>query len=605
VAQGLVFRLFVDEVQIAMTGLFWRECFSSIGSLRSDFGFTVPMILMSASLPVHRLEAVKDFWSLGCQPLTVVSEEIRYGASIELRVDRVQSHTLTALVDCIRRYKINKEAELDFVPERIMVLVPSILGAAQIERDLKHLTRNQQDEISVGLVTSETPEEEMRRVVDNCTIIVCTTILSSSVNIAKLDLILIYSTTYSMSDLVQAIGRVGRQGQKAKAILLFNNDKHEAIFGAKGTQQYFKNQMGPVMWAQKSAFDAGLAALYSPAGVQSFAMSENQCRREYIGKLFGGPSSQVQSCLDDLPRNVSFCDVCRANIDEASQCLMTEERIESDIEEDEEHEEGFATPVKPTAATQPESEESSGVGLTQLAVPNAPRKIDPRRELSADDLRQSQGLLVPTPVSRDAARLIFQSIYEQLEDLTKPNCIMCDGISCNGFKVNLTTMCKKRSDMVFHRSPMVCFSCGGPHRREKCSFRPSGGRPQVPGNVGRCYRCFLPQHAPSGYSFHNGEAGLSGGSQSQNAICTQRGDQVFALLSVFYWSRRDLYDRFMVCHDGKVTLYPPHHMDRPVGGQYGFPGYWTWLWEICQIGHSVRNLDVVLSFMLQDLSVFV
>jgi hypothetical protein len=80
---------------------------------------------------------------------------------------------------------------------------------------------------------------------------------------------------------------------------------------------------------------------------------------------------------------------------------------------------------------------------------------------------------------------------------------------------------------------------------------------------------------------------------------------VFALLSVFYWSRRDLYDRFMVCHDGKVTLCPPHHMDRPVGGQYGFPGYWTWLWEICQIGHSVRNLDVVLSFMLQELSVFV
>jgi superfamily II DNA/RNA helicase len=237
----------------------------------------------------------------------------------------VQSHILTALLDCIRRYKID-ERDPEFVPQRIMVLVPSILGATQIERDLKHLTRKQQqdDEISVGLVTSETLEEEMKRVVEKCTIIVCTTILSSSVNIAKLDLILIYSTTYSMSDLVQAIGRVGRQGQKAKAILLFNNEKHEAIFGAKNTQQYFKNQMGPVMWAQKLAFDAGLAAVYSPAGVQSFAMSENQCRREYIGKLFGGPSSQVQSCLNDLQRNNIFCNVCRANIDEASQCLLTE-----------------------------------------------------------------------------------------------------------------------------------------------------------------------------------------------------------------------------------------------------------------------------------------
>ena len=243
--------------------------------------------------------------------------------------------------------------------------------------------------------------------------------------------------------------------------------------------------------------------------------------------------------------------------------------------------------------------------MTQLAVPNAPRKIDPRRERSSDDLRQSQGLLVASPVSRETARLIFQPISNALGDLARDNCILCDAANCNGFKINNDIMCKKRSDLVTHRNNMVCYGCGGPHPKPKCIFRPGFKRPEVPVGVGRCFTCLLPQHAQCGLSFHSGEAGLSGGSQSQST-CTQRGDQVFALLSTFYWSRNEHHERFMTFHGAHVAEINPHHTDtHPVGGNYGFPRYWTWLWVISPIGHSVRHLDVVLSFMLNQRMVFV
>ena len=169
---------------------------------------------------------------------------------------------------------------------------------------------------------------------------------------------------------------------------------------------------------------------------------------------------------------------------------------------------------------------------------------------------------------REIAQLIFKSISDQLEDLTKPKCIMCNESSCNGFKVNDKFMCKKRIELVTTKNNMVCYGCGGPHPRSECSFRPKGGRPQVPSNIGRCFLCYLPQHVQSGCSFHSGETGLSGGgSQSQNTICTQRGDQVFALLSAFYWSRNTIHELFMTCQWNQVGEVPPHHTEIiPAGG---------------------------------------
>ena len=244
--------------------------------------------------------------------------------------------------------------------------------------------------------------------------------------------------------------------------------------------------------------------------------------------------------------------------------------------------------------------------MTQLAVPNAPRKVDPRRERSSDDLRQRQGLLVLSQVSRQTAQLIFQPIYDGLEDLSNVRCIFCYTGSCNGFRNDhIAKMCEKRSSMVTHQHKMICFGCGGPHIKKDCSFRPKTGRPEVLANVARCYLCFLPQHAQCGYSFHGGEAGLSGGSHSQNAVCCHRGDQAFALLSAFYWSRQHLHELFMTCHEAHVAQIPPHHTNSaPAGGKHGFPRYWEWLWQLSSVGNSVRHLDIVLSFMLKQRLVF-
>ena len=157
-------------------------------------------------------------------------------------------------------------------------------------------------------------------------------------------------------------------------------------------------------------------------------------------------------------------------------------------------------------------------------------------------------------------------------------------------------MCSTRSTMVRNTSKVICYGCGGAHVKSACTFRPNDDRPFVPTDRKRCFGCMLPQHAILGVSFHSNESQLSG-SQSSQKSCQVKGDKVFALLSAFYFAKTTIQDTFLEAHGEKICGMPPV---QPTTRTDGFQQYWNWLWLPTAVGFGIANLDIVLSFMLNE-----
>ncbi|MBV5267558.1 MAG: hypothetical protein JZU67_03405, partial [Burkholderiaceae bacterium] len=101
---------------------------------------------------------------------------------------------------------------------RCLVLTLSIDAARKLSQMLEGARAeiNLSGDESIAVVTSETATAEMLDAVKNARVIVCTTVISSSMNIPRLDAVIVFKSCYSLADLVQAWGRAGRDGQPAR-----------------------------------------------------------------------------------------------------------------------------------------------------------------------------------------------------------------------------------------------------------------------------------------------------------------------------------------------------------------------------------------------------
>jgi hypothetical protein len=554
---------------------------------------------------------------MGAYPVTVFAETIQYAQNIELVVKKTnQSNSdLTSLVR--QYYGRERDQHLEFKAKRMMVLVTSVQMTVRTAALIRQIV-GQAGVIDtagyVGIVTAESSVEEFERVIDKSTIIVCTTILSSSVNVRDLNMIIILATTYSMTDTVQAIGRVGRDGSPAKAFLLFDKRVHEQIFGCPGTQQYVKSHTQPLMWAHGQANRSVLKSLYAPFGVLEFVTNpRHDCFRVLIAQLHGTIiDPQSLSCTSNVGRGAVSCSACREIVIPDSPMQQTGRSVATIADIDEEV--VLEPPnLEPTAPARRVVSRDSNISIKDLfAGPRDPRATEALRSLrfptdsemaavhldpkSVPMAQQSSQGMNDSQSSQGPATEFYAIIHAVLTDMSKRQCFMCSEASCNGFRDSAKYgMCKARSRVVERPYSFICFGCGGEHKKTNCFFRPGSDRPEVPAGRTRCFGCFLPQHAKCGFSFHSG-AGNESGSQSSQFVCQQRGDNIFAMLSAFFFARKNAVQRFLRDYKDCLASEPPLHQSIP----QGFQMYWEWLWVPSPVNWNVHHLDVVLAFMIEE-----
>ena len=534
------------------------------------------------------------FWHLGSRSCSVMRSSIEIPAHILVKIEvlREREAFVPKLQGIIKSWLVppptlpKRTASITWLAKRVMVLCLTKGEVSMVTRMLfdhkKSLGLATDDYIAA--VTAETNTMDTLHAIRKAKIIVCTTILSSSMNIPDLNAIIVFKSTYTMADLVQAWGRVGRDGSLSKAILLWSKASHTSIFPSDA----YDAEASSLAWTPPIfRLRNSLRPTFSPSGVLAFAEGKT-CRRLQISNLFNeaaySSAKDCQQTFEDsnIDYSVVYCDICLLDATNVHRSLLDDFEDEGDF--DDPNEEPLSNPTTTVPETRPNQIEAS--------------------ELDDDDdvdfILRDEG---PTP-GDEGAKLgiaIFSQLHALLEThaqlgSTRLPCFMCKSKSCQGIRdETLGAACSNREIVSTYRHKFVCFGCGGEHSADLCNFRGKYEQPRVPKELKRCFTCYLPQQAVGAFSFHSGDSNLSGAQQT----CKLRGKIIFGLLAAAISSRPDVIKDFLTTHATHINGEPPQF---PLAANQNgklFKVYWTWLWQVSRLREKVLNLDIWLLYLLE------
>jgi superfamily II DNA helicase RecQ len=612
-------RVVVDEVHICLSSYSWRSCFNNCGNLRARLGYSVPWAFTTATLPVAALQPYLRFWHCGLRPTVTIRAPMKLAGHVMLTVEPY-AHT-TGVFKGLRSTLKELFGTRRWLTRRCLILTLSIESANKLARQLNDmkLDLNLEEEDIIQSITSENTTAETRDAVKNAKIIVCTTVISSSMNIPSMDSVIVFKSCYSLADLIQAWGRAGREGQYSRCYLLWCKSSHERMF----PKESLDAELSSVGWLRPHERTAELHKTFSPSGVLAFSEDKSTCRRIQIFKAFDGDSEdRPPRCLDldDAGGPDLLCDCCRLTLTEGiegelnssnfgdsptDQRVGDDEKGANDGDDDDDADE-----------TNDEEEEEE--------------EVEEERQFPEDFREASSENLMNEAISRqdnvddeefDDEDLVFAPMLDQVHDPASPHvialfqemanildgregrdlmdaCFMCNSKTCNGIKDASTAkgfVCPGRRVLSEATWGYICFGCGGCHDGKTCKYRKTGINPEVPSGIERCFTCFLPQKAQYGASFHAGDAGMSGKSNH----CRQRGKALFGLLSASAHLKKEVLHVYRQQASSQINQ-PPIQVKNTDDGQ-GFGLFWDWLWERNPLAHGVYNIDVWIHFLLKIL----
>ena len=321
--RGLVARYFIDEIQINLTQSGFRPCFGRVSSIASIVGSHVPGILMTATLATRAFQPMCNHLRIGEHERGVVEVRGRVGvaANVEIVVRQVHG-PLQAVCDIM----IDMIAA---VPMRDACTSPGMLaGAGPMNRIMiVALTYDDANEIillisrafprilclnggaGIDVLMASSDDAAMRRAIEGPSqIIICTTVLGMAVNVVGLRDVYIAGSAYTMCDVVQIMGRVGRTGGIGRAVFLFSKVVHEKRYGQLGTPKYVAKVVESMDWIVGEQYRSSVQIIhaYSTDGVRIFGESE-KCRRVWIESAF----EEVCTGLPCTASGHVRCDVCQ------------------------------------------------------------------------------------------------------------------------------------------------------------------------------------------------------------------------------------------------------------------------------------------------------
>ena len=582
-------RVVVDEVHISLSSFSWRSCFSNCGNLRARLGYHVPWSFTTATLPLAAMQPYLSFWHCGIRPTTVVRSPTILPVSVSYSV--IHYEYAAQALSGIKLLLNELFGGEKWSARRCLVLTLSIDAARKLSQMLEGARAeiNLSGDESIAVVTSETATAEMLDAVKNARVIVCTTVISSSMNIPRLDAVIVFKSCYSLADLVQAWGRAGRDGQPARCYLIWCKGSHKGMF-PDGSMAPELSSLG---WLRPRDRTVELHLTFSPSGVLSFADNRNLCRRIQIFTAFDGESEdskKPENCLTLRESKLAndLCDNCLkvTGVQDDSFGSISPSAVRSldeDFSDDfDDEEDGKNTYSKPMEEPEPGDEGDNSNDIDHpddsVVAPLLDRAHDPLNEQVIE-------------IYRVVATIFDEREAHGLLDA----CFMCDGKDCNGLKEEIggyQRCCPGRKAISSATWNYMCFGCGGNHKGAECQFRKIGCAANVPSGIGRCFKCYMPQQVISGSSFHSGVARLSGRSD----FCLKRGKAMFGLLAASAHLKKEVMAQFQ--RRGMSLLCdPPEALVSSDKGE-GFSAFWDWLFEYALIRHSVRNIDVWIYLLL-------
>ena len=582
---NLLSRVIVDEVHICLSSYYWRMCFNTCGNLPHKIGYNIPWIFTTATLPDAAMQPYQRFWHLGTRPVLCLRSKVDIPSHIYVSVETVtpRDNSQKKLEDILKAW-FSASTE-NWRADRVMVLCVSKAEATKTaQRLLQHKpTFGIEDGDAVAVITAESTNEQTTAAIHGAKVIVCTTVLASSVNIPRLNGIIVYKTTYSMADLVQAFGRVGRDGSASRAVLLWSASSHGNFFPPEDHEP----EMTCLAWANGSTrLHSKLRPTFAPSGVLAFAQS-NECRRVHIANMFNaaGTNNSGTACglLFEgvkIDYNESFCDRC---LFDAQRSLM------GDFDQE---------PIK-------EEEQSSIPNTQEEPLQTSEPKEGDWHPSDDDDVEFILRAERATPGDDCSAMIgeIFRQLHEilqtkaPLDTVESPPCFLCGSRSCQGIRDEHSQKpCPGRQKLSKYNQRIVCYGCGGSHFRKDCLFWVKGEQPKVVTSLHRCYDCYLPQHAMGTVSFHSNDDHRSGNSR----LCRARGKNIFGVLTCAINCRDDILKAFSDAHVTHVSSLPPQYSDDKNHNGARFNEYWTWLFQISSLREDLLNVDVWLLYLLEE-----
>ena len=550
--QHLLVRCIIDEVHILLQGLSWRSAFASLGDLRYRIGFNVVFQLLSASLPQVAMEPLQEFLCLSSN-LTYAGTPHPVAPKLDITVtlQNNSANLISSVVETLAYWMLTGSTH-ENRPNRALVVA---MTRVEVQEIMTALNKNAQfAAMSTFGFSSDTDwnAAETVQALSNANILVSTTVVTTAMNIPNLKFAVMVGSAYSLSDIYQVMGRIGRDGSWSLCEIIFCQQLHYKHFSGPGTTPFLNTGLAPLLWAKQHARDQTLRRAMTHVGVAELCGRTIECRRKYIDSVFGY-GGQPLSCLECGNGDaVARCDLC--------------------------HSKEQPEPQEKLAAATSERE------AQQVLFPLAAEDIAVAKHQQQEDVNEQYVLLVLQQL---------MTSWKTMNDRypVVKTCFMCGTVACNGFKQNngRGPPCPGRTKIAGPWvSGLICFACGGHHVKDSCPERSDG--PQeiryCATDLTRSMCCldYLPQE----------RAGLQNIPHDSVLACRNRGDQLFPILCAMKSATPEIQQRFRDEFEGLVTSCP-------FGPGQKMRVFMSWCQLLSPLGSRVYNMYMVLGFALKIL----
>lgn len=509
----------------------------------------VPIVLLTATCPLSAIPALADFYGVPPDTLEVIREEVISTVSKRIKVTFEIVDTDEMALKCLLSY-LGRQVDLLDPSVRTLVLVPTTaLGKFAFEAIAKRFEGLTKGE-NLLLVSSASSPHEIETAMKMAKVIVSTPVLLFAANIQ--DLIFVFSmfTSHSVENVIQGLGRVGRGDEEAEFVFIFSKRAHASLFGDIGTRKWGLEVAKPLLWARGQSLDVALQLLFTPLGVTSIVQRKD-CRRVVLNEILNcAPSTSFKPCQP----YEALCDICLAvgNV-KSKQPRMPEEEISDD-------DEIFAT-------------------MDLSAFEGTDEQAEPQEHV---DVNQEKALIL--------SELLFKNVRS-------PNiCFLCGMPACNGVRGSCGKVCIGWAKYATNRSAIICYRCGGEHLFDKCTFSDV----IVPLGQHRCAYCLLAQTELGGCSFHISPTYIL--NHPQNNVCKALGSRNKKAIALFFRSKL-LQDSFRTARSTDFSTTATFSIPLAETSTFAWGLYQEWLFAPCVHRGGVLNVDVLLGWMHESLSV--
>ena len=278
-ATGRLSRIVFDEAH-TLVDWTWRE---SIVRLRQIRKFAVPLLLLSATIPNYTESVYKR----------IFKREFKFIRSLTVRRDvslsvKHLSHMYS------ERHPNPRQVAIDTICEKLQELhsddriIVYCMFTADLRAVMRMVDESIENERATGYFSGMTDEEKdasrERWTSGECRVMVATTAFALGVDYPSVRLVILYGGAYSVSDMVQSVGRLGRDGRGGHASVIVSYQLlgrvRRQIVREKGQEEY--------------------------SLLQSF-VKPGTCRQWLLGLVMDGVD---WTCFDDDTASWKKCDSC-------------------------------------------------------------------------------------------------------------------------------------------------------------------------------------------------------------------------------------------------------------------------------------------------------